>query len=97
MRKCSTDPVTQPVPTFQRQFPVWLIRCASVRDASLRRKSSSARLRSVMSTTAAAKSGALPTIGTWKVLTSAQITPPSLRRYRFSTRCVTGSPATRAG
>ena len=80
MRNHSVEQETSPVPTVQRQLPVWLICWASVSEVSLRRRSSSARLRSVTSTTTAAKSGVLPTIGTRKALTSAQITPPSLRR-----------------
>ena len=44
MRKCSADHEIPPVLTVHRQLPVWLICCASASEASLRRRSSSARL-----------------------------------------------------
>src|ERR1700730_18740683 len=47
--KNSSDPANSPIDVSQKKLPVWLTRCASTSLDSLRRNSSSARLRSSMS------------------------------------------------
>src|SRR6516165_6868283 len=49
IRKVSFDQETAPLATCQSQLPVWLILCPWAKKASLRRSSSSARLRSLFS------------------------------------------------
>src|SRR5258708_38720053 len=51
MRKVSCDQKASPEETFRAQLPVWLSLCPSARYVSLRRSSSSARFRWLISAT----------------------------------------------